>query len=103
MGQKTVTLLTDDLDNRELQMHEGETVRFALDGVPYIIDLSSEHAEELRDAMTKYVAAGRRDTGDRVSPPRRSAKQSSERRELLAKVRTWASKLKLLGSGLLGM
>ena len=44
MAQKVQTFLIDDLDGSDA---EG-TVRFGLDGEQYEIDLSTEHAKELR-------------------------------------------------------
>lgn len=37
-----------------------ETVRFALDGQSYEIDLSPADAAEMREALAPYVQAGRR-------------------------------------------
>ena len=59
MAQKIQTLFIDDLDGSEA---EG-TVRFALDGTEYEIDLNAEHAEALRDALARYVTAARRARG----------------------------------------
>src|ERR1700759_2521596 len=56
MAQKVRTLFVDDLDGSEA---EG-TVRFGLDGTEYEIDLNAQHARQLRDALARYVAAGRR-------------------------------------------
>ena len=58
MAQKVQTLFIDDLDGSAA---EG-TVRFALDGTEYEIDLNAEHAQQLRDALAAYVRAdgGRR-------------------------------------------
>lgn len=67
MAQKTVVTLVDDLDGGELSEGEGETVRFALDGVQYDIDLSTRHADELRKTLARYVDAGRRTGGRRAS------------------------------------
>ncbi len=53
MAQKIQTLFIDDLDGSEA---EG-TVRFGLDGAEYEIDLNAEHAQALRDALTRYVQA----------------------------------------------
>ena len=36
------------------------TVRFGLDGAEYEIDLSTQHAQELRNALARYVGAARR-------------------------------------------
>ncbi|NJP35692.1 histone-like nucleoid-structuring protein Lsr2, partial [Micromonospora thermarum] len=46
--------LVDDLDGGDAD----ETVKFALDGVQYEIDLSSANAEKLRDVFAPYVAHG---------------------------------------------
>ena len=56
MAQKVQTLFVDDLDGSAA---EG-TVRFGLDGTDYEIDLNTEHAQALRDALARYVSAGRR-------------------------------------------
>lgn len=56
MAQKIQTLFIDDIDGGEA---EG-TVRFALDGAEYEIDLSSKHSEELRSALGKYVSHARK-------------------------------------------
>jgi hypothetical protein len=56
MAQKIQTLFIDDIDGGAA---EG-TVRFALDGVEYEIDLSAKHGEELRAALGTYVAHARK-------------------------------------------
>jgi hypothetical protein len=56
VAQKIQTLFIDDIDGGEA---EG-TVRFALDGAEYEIDLSSKHSEELRSALGKYVSHARK-------------------------------------------
>ena len=55
MAQKVQTLFVDDLDGSEA---EG-TVRFGLDGTDYEIDLNAKNAQQLRDALARYMAAGR--------------------------------------------
>jgi hypothetical protein len=61
MVQKRVVLLEDDIDGTEAS----ETVRFGLDSIEYEIDLNNEHSTELRDALGRYIAAGRRVSGAR--------------------------------------
>ncbi len=56
MAQKITTLFIDDIDGGDA---EG-TVRFALDGTEYEIDLNAEHSEELRSALGKYVTHARK-------------------------------------------
>jgi hypothetical protein len=59
MTQRTQTVFIDDLDGSTA---EG-TVLFALDGTQYEIDLSTDHAKELRTALAPYVEAGRKVVG----------------------------------------
>ena len=66
MAQKIQTLFIDDIDGGEA---EG-TVRFALDGAEYEIDLSAKHSEELRSALGKYVSHARKIGGARPRPGR---------------------------------
>src|SRR5215469_4018374 len=59
MAQKINVLLVDDIDGSDA----AETVQFGLDGTQYEIDLSSEHAEELRALATPYVKRARKTAG----------------------------------------
>ena len=59
MASKTVVMLSDDFDGTEAD----ESLDFGLDGVSYEIDLTSEHAEELRSLLAAYIDAGRRTGG----------------------------------------
>ena len=84
MAQKIQTLFIDDIDGGEA---EG-TVRFALDGSEYEIDLSAKHNEELRAALGTYVAHARKLGGvARRTTPRGGRKSSTI--DTVA-VRTWA-------------
>jgi hypothetical protein len=56
VAQKIQTLFIDDIDGGAA---EG-TVRFALDGTEYEIDLNSKHTEELRSALGRYVSHARK-------------------------------------------
>ncbi|HEX4705815.1 MAG TPA: Lsr2 family protein [Pseudonocardiaceae bacterium] len=59
MASKTVVELFDDLDGGRAD----ETVRFALDGVEYEIDLSAKHAASLRDTLAVYIGHAHRPAG----------------------------------------
>lgn len=59
MARRIVHQLVDDLDGSVLEVGEGETVLFSLDGNAYEIDLSDKNAAALRDALSRYVDAGR--------------------------------------------
>jgi Lsr2 len=89
VAQKVETRLVDDLDGSEAV----ETVRFALEGRQYEIDLSEHNASRLRESLAAFVSSARRAGGSRsarsatATSPRRS---SSADREHGAAVREWA-------------
>jgi Lsr2 len=102
MSQKTVVSLIDDLDG---ESEAAETVQYSLDGVTYEIDLTEEHAAELRDTFAPYVAAARRTGGRRATRRSTSGSTSastastssgsgsgivSRSRETLKQIREWA-------------
>lgn len=74
MAQKIEILLVDDLDGSPAD----ETLRFGLDGTDYEIDLSADHARELRERLKEYVRRAR--TESRRPQARHGA----------AKIRAWA-------------
>jgi hypothetical protein len=86
VAQKIQTLFIDDIDGTAA---EG-TVRFALDGTDYEIDLNAEHAEELRKALARYVEAARRSSGAAARRPARSGRRSSASGLNTTEVREWA-------------
>jgi hypothetical protein len=55
MAQSTIVYLTDDLDGSDAD----ETIRFALDGKSYEVDLNKKNASALRRALRPYVEGGR--------------------------------------------
>jgi hypothetical protein len=57
MAKRVMTTLVDDLDGSS---PADETVRFAIDGTNYEIDLMAVHAAELRSALNLYIGAARR-------------------------------------------
>lgn len=73
VAQKVEVILVDDLDGSSAD----ETIQFGLDGWHYEIDLSVEHAQELREQVKGYVRRGRA-----VAPP-------APRLEA-ARIRAWA-------------
>ncbi len=64
MAQKIQTFFIDDLDGSEA---EG-TISFGLDGTQYEVDLSTDHAKELRTALARYIEAGRKVTSTGRQP-----------------------------------
>ena len=87
MATKTSVVLIDDLDGSEAD----ETIRFALDGVSYEIDLSSKNATKLRNALAPYIAAARR-VGGRAARGRavKTTRGAASRKPETAEIRAWA-------------
>ncbi|WP_405097905.1 Lsr2 family protein [Micromonospora sp. NBC_01412] len=54
MAKQIIHKLIDDLEGGDAD----ETIKFALDGVQYEIDLSASNAEKLRDVFAPYTAHG---------------------------------------------
>ena len=52
MAKQIIHKLVDDLDGGDAD----ETVKFALDGIQYEIDLSKKNADKLRELFAPYVA-----------------------------------------------
>jgi hypothetical protein len=85
VAQKIQTLFIDDIDGSEA---EG-TVRFALDGTDYEIDLNTKHADALRKALARYIDAARRGSGA-ARRPARSGRRSAASGLNTTEVREWA-------------
>lgn len=83
MARKVHVQLIDDISGEDAQ----ESVRFALDGVEYEIDLAEENAVGLRKALAPYTARGRRVRGS--SDGLRSRATTSSR-EQTQRIREWA-------------
>ncbi|MDZ8171985.1 histone-like nucleoid-structuring protein Lsr2 [Microbacterium xanthum] len=88
MARRIVHQLVDDLDGSVLEVGEGETVLFSLDGTAYEIDLTDQNAAAFREVLAPYVDAARRVSASRSSstaaPRRRKPSQD------YAAVREWA-------------
>ena len=84
MAQKIQTLFIDDIDGGAAD----GTVRFALDGTDYEIDLNGKHSDELRDALRKYIDHARKVGGT----ARRSGARGGRRATAVdtVAVRAWA-------------
>jgi hypothetical protein len=91
MAQKILVSMVDDLDGGAAT----QTVPFGLDGVEYEIDLSDENANDLRDALARFVSYARRVGGRKVrlavgeSAVERKAPTTAER-ERNREIRQWA-------------
>jgi len=84
MSQKTVTLYTDDLDDREIKPGKGGEVRFSVDSAQYVIDLSDSNKKKLLAALAPFVDKARKDRA------RGRTKKSTTAGISPAEVREWA-------------
>lgn len=93
MAQRTVVQLVDDIDGTQIGENQGETVTFSLDGATYEIDVTRDHARELRDAVQIYIANGRRIAGGRGRPvpaPRSGGSTGRRDPEQTKAIKDWA-------------
>lgn len=89
MAQKVNIVLVDDIDETEAD----ETVSFGLDGKEYAIDLNTDNATKLREALAPYVAHARPVSGRggrRSSGGGSSRTASSSGGPAPAEIRAWA-------------
>ncbi|KIA73416.1 hypothetical protein ANMWB30_23430 [Arthrobacter sp. MWB30] len=83
MAQTQIIEILDDLDGSS----DASAHQFSLDGAFYEIDLSDENFQNLKSALSAYVAAARK-----AKSPRTGQQQKSpSHREKLTKIRTWAT------------
>lgn len=78
MAQKVQVILVDDIDGGAAD----ETVKFAVEGSQYEIDLSTVHATEMRAALAPWVSAARKVSARSSAKPRTGSDTSQ--------VRAWA-------------
>jgi hypothetical protein len=82
---ETIVTLTDDLDGSKAD----RTVKFAVDGTSYEIDLSKRNAATFEKVLAPYVGAARKIKMTRGHRSR-AASTASGRRADLATIREWA-------------
>ena len=82
MTTKVLTVLKDDLDGSDAVA----TIRFAIDGTEYEIDLSERNANRFRNSVDEFVSHARKVGGSRR---RRGAGVQIDKGQL-AKMREWA-------------
>ena len=91
MAKQIIHKLVDDLDGGDAD----ETVKFALDGIQYEIDLSEKNATKLRELFNPYVKAGSRIARGGVVVGGRAARgrgAATADREQNKAIREWAKK-----------
>lgn len=93
MAKTVIVKLTDDIDGGDAD----ETVRFALDGTSYEIDLSTANATSIRDALRPFIAKGRpaADGGKSIRTARKTDAEPTMYSKLSenekARFRAWAN------------
>ena len=81
MATKVLTTLQDDIDGSDAT----QTIRFALDGIEYEIDVSDRNANRLRNSLSDFIAHGRKVGG------RRERQSASSGQVDTKAVRKWAA------------
>jgi hypothetical protein len=89
MAQRYLVQLTDDITGEAIEDGAGESVRFALDGAAYTIDLSDKNSAQLREVFAPYVAAARKVQAQHTTP--RGSRGSTGPKKDLAAIREWAN------------
>lgn len=90
MARRIVHQLVDDIDGSVLEVGEGETVTFSLDGVAYEIDLTDAHAGELRDALAPFIAAARSVSSRTAAAASAPRKRRRAGQQDYSAIREWA-------------
>lgn len=91
MAKQIIHKLVDDIDGGDAD----ETVKFALDGIQYEIDLSEKNAGELREVFAQYLGAGTKVARGGVVVGGRAARGrggAAADREQNKAIREWAKK-----------
>jgi hypothetical protein len=92
MAQRVQVLLVCDV--HEDDTPGSQTVRFALDGANYEIDLCDAHVNDLHEALAAFVAAGRRagggTRGRAVSRSSAGGRRGGTDRQRTQDIRQWA-------------
>jgi hypothetical protein len=86
VAQKVSVEILDDIDGSTA----AQTVQFSLDGVTFEIDLSDGNATALRQALSRYIGAGRRIGGRKVRVATGQSTTTSDR-ERNQQIRAWAN------------
>ena len=90
MARRIVHQLVDDLDGSVLEIGEGETVLFSLDGVAYEIDLTDRNAAAMREAFAPYLSAARSISSSRGASSEPSRRRRRPGQQDYSAIRAWA-------------
>lgn len=94
MATRTIVSRIDDLDGSEADVGP---ISFGIEGAAYILDLSAENADRLRELLAPYVAVAELVGGRGKRPPNREnvrqiGSSVGASREQLDAIRKWARK-----------
>ena len=91
MAQKTTVQLIDDITGEAIEDGKGRTIRFAVDGAEYEIDLAGKQADKFAQALDPYVTHARKTGGRRTAAAATPSRASKSSRDYDPKaVRAWA-------------
>lgn len=96
MSKRTVEIVIDDIDGKELKEGEGQTVTFAIGRSQYELDLSEKNAEKFYDTLKPYTDVARKIGSSRIGsqPVGAGTGRGAARtdKEQLQAIRDWARK-----------
>ena len=78
MAQKTTVQFVDDITGEVIEAGKGRTVKFAVDGVEYEIDLAEKQANTFAEALDTYVTHARKVGGRRAAATPNRGKSSRD-------------------------
>ena len=94
MAERVIRQVVDDIDGTDITDGGGETVEFSVRGVAYRIDLSSQNLAKFDKALTPYVKAAEKVSGEerpRKASRRRKGGGKTQSRTPLSSIRAWAN------------
>jgi|SRR5215218_357866 len=94
MAQKTTVQFVDDITGEVIEAGKGRTVKFAVDGVEYEIDLAEKQANAFAEALDTYVTHARKVSGRRGTVTSNRGTKSTHDYDPKA-VRAWAKSNKV--------
>lgn len=73
MARREITQYFDDIDNTPLTEDQVHVVRFGVNGINYVLDLSADNAQKFEDALAPFIEKRTelRSTSRHITIPRR--------------------------------
>jgi hypothetical protein len=89
VAKKTIVEIIDDIDGEPIESG-GETIRFAVNGTEYSIDLNGKNATEFHRKMNYYIKHGERIGGRRRGSSPKPASKAEAGGTNIREIRAWA-------------